>query len=184
MPNRLTFVTTNTSTGNLGGVSGADSFCMNDPGHPDAAQALGSRRSFKAFITTTSGAIRQWDSKTLNGRIDWVMEANMNYFRINGSTLIATTGADQRFGSMSNSVDGTANESWLGFFPGGSWDAYIYGCGAPCPMNSGDCSGFSSASNALSMRTLIQNTTTMSGLYSSGAVRTCDVPRRLWCIQQ
>ena len=184
MPNRLTFVTTNTSAGNLGGVTGADSFCMNDPGHPDAALPLGSRRSFKAFITTTSGTIRQWNSKFSDGRIDWVMEANMNYFRINGSTLIATTGADQRFGSMSNSVDGTANESWLGFFPGGSWDAYIYGCGAPCPMNSGDCSSFSSASNALSMRTLIQNTTAMSTLYSSGAVRTCDVPRRLWCIQQ
>lgn len=184
MPNRLTFVTTNTSTGNLGGVAGADSFCMNDPGHPDAALPLANRRSFKAFITTTGGTIRQWNSRYSDGRIDWIMEANMNYYRVNGSTLITTTGSDQRFGSMSNSVDGTTNESWLGFFPGGSWDAYIYGCGAPCPMNSGDCVGFTSSSNAQSLRTLIQNTTTMSGLYSSGAVRTCDVPRRLWCIQQ
>lgn len=91
MPNRLTFVTTNTSTGNLGGVAGADSFCMNDPGHPDAALPLGSRRSFKAFITTTGGSVRQWDrpaSTGTTGRIDWVMEANTNYFRVNGTTLI------------------------------------------------------------------------------------------------
>lgn len=187
MPNRLTFVTTNTSTGNLGGVAGADSFCMNDPGHPDAALPLGSRRSFKAFITTTGGSVRQWDrpaSTGTAGRIDWIMEANTNYFRINGTTLIATTGADQRFSAMSNSVDGTTNESWLGFLAGGNWTAYILSCGAPCPLNTGSCLNFTSSSSAESMRTLIQNTTAMSNLSSSGAVRTCDVPRRLWCIQQ
>ncbi|MBL8034212.1 MAG: DUF1554 domain-containing protein [Leptospiraceae bacterium] len=187
MPNRLTFVTTNTSTGNLGGVAGADSFCMNDPGHPDAALPLGSRRSFKAFITTTGGSVRQWDrpaSTGTAGRIDWIMEANTNYFRINGTTLIATTGADQRFSAMSNSVDGTTNESWLGFLAGGNWTAYILSCGAPCPLNTGSCLNFTSSSSAESMRTLIQNTTAMSSLSSSGAVRTCDVPRRLWCIQQ
>ena len=184
MPNRLTFVTTNTSTGNLGGVAGADSFCMNDPGHPDAALALGSRRSFKAFITTTGGAIRQWDHPSSPGRIDWIMEANANYFRINGTTLITTTNASQNFSAMTNSVDGTANESWLGFLPGNSWHAYILGCGAPCPLFTGNCNNFTDGSSANSLRTLIQNTTTMTSLYSGAGLRTCDVPRRLWCIQQ
>lgn len=187
MPNRLTFVTTNTSAGNLGGVAGADSFCMNDPGHPDAALPLGSRRSFKAFLTTTGGSVRQWDrppSTGTAGRIDWVMEANMNYFRVNGSTLITTTGADQRFTSLNNSIDGTANESWLGFLAGGNWTAYILSCGAPCPMNTGSCLNFTSSSSAESLRTLIQNTTVMNNLHSGGTVRYCDAQRRLWCIQQ
>lgn len=184
MPNRLTFVTTNTSAGNLGGVAGADSFCMNDPGHPDAALPLGSRRSFKAFITTTGGSVRQWDHPSTPGRIDWVMEANMNYFRINGTTLITTTNASQNFSTMSNSIDGTANESWLGFLPGNTWHAYIMGCGVPCPLFTGNCNNFTDSTSANSLRTLIQNTTVMTSLYSAGAVRTCDVQRRLWCIQQ
>jgi len=108
----------------------------------------------------------------------------MNYFRSNGSTLIATTGGDQKFTAMSNSVDGTTNESWLGFLAGGNWTAYITGCGLSCPLNTGSCNNFTSSSSALSMRTLIQNTTVVGSLYNTGIVRTCDVPRRLWCIQQ
>lgn len=188
MPNRLTFVTTNTSTGNLGGVAGADSFCMNDPGHPDAALPLGSRRSFKAFITSQNAPIRQYDKPTIaggpSGRVDWVMEANTLYYRINGTTLITTTNSNQNFSTMTNSVDGTSNESWLGFLPSTNWTAYITGCGVGCYIFTGTCNDYTSASSANSMRTLIQNATSTSGLNSGGAVRTCDVPRRLWCIQQ
>lgn len=187
MPNRLTFVTTNTNNGNLGGVAGADAFCMNDPGHPDAALALASRRTFKAFITTTGGTIRQYDSplgRGFPGQINWVMLPNTTYYRSDQTTIIATTNAAANFSSMNNSVDGTANESWLGFLPGNTWTAYIMGCGAPCPLFTGNCNNFTDGTSATSLRTLIQNTNMPGNLFSSGAVRTCDVARRLWCIQQ
>lgn len=180
---RVTFVTTNTSDGNLGGVSGADAKCMADPGHPDAALPLGSRRVFKAFIVDSG--VRQYSSSSnALGLVDWPLAVNTTYYRVNGTTAIMTTDAARTFSSMANSVDGTANESWFGTIAGTPWNPYITGCGIPCPLFTGNCNSFSNGTTSYSLRTLIQNTTVMSGLHSGGTVRYCDVQRRLWCIEQ
>lgn len=180
---RVTFVTTNTYDGNLGGVSGADAKCMADPAHPDAALPLGSRRTFKAFIINTS--VRQYYSTgDTSGKKDWPLGASTTYYRVNGTTAIMTTDSTGTFSTMSNSVDGTANESWLGTIASTTWDPYITGCGIPCPLFTGSCLGFTSNSNSNSLRTLIQNVTVVGSLSSGGTVRYCDALRRLWCIEQ
>jgi hypothetical protein len=179
---RVTFVTTNTYNGNLGGVSGADAKCMADPGHPDAALPLGSRRVFKAFVVD-SGVRQYFSSANALGIVDWPLAVNTTYYRANGTTPIMTTNASQNFSTMANSVDGSTNESWFGAL-GGSWNPYIVGCGASCPLFTGNCSSFTNGTSAQSLRTLIQNTTSVSNLNSTGAVRFCDALRRLWCIQQ
>jgi hypothetical protein len=102
---RVTFVTTNTYNGNLGGVSGADAKCMADPGHPDAALPLGSRRVFKAFVVDSG--VRQYSSSAnALGIVDWPLAVNTTYYRVNGTTPIMTTNASQNFSTMANSVDG------------------------------------------------------------------------------
>jgi|GEM_PF-6556883 len=179
---RVTFVTTNTSNGNLGGVSGADAKCMADPGHPDAALPLGSRRVFKAFVVDSG--VRQYSSSAnALGIVDWPLAVNTTYYRANGTTPIMTTDASRNFSTMANSVDGTANESWFGTLGGGSWNPYITGCPG-CPLFTGNCVSFTNGTSAQSLRTLIQNTTVVGSLNSGGAVRYCDALRRLWCIQQ
>lgn len=181
---RLTFVTTNTSDGNLGGVSGADDKCMADPGHPDAALPLASRRVFKAFIIN-SGVRQYFSSSNSLGIVDWPLATSTTYYRINGTTAIMTTDAARNFSAMANSVDGTTNESWLGCVRTGSdWNPYITGCGASCPSFTGSCNGYTSNSSGNYIRTLIQNVTPAGSLYSTGSARACDVLRRLWCIQQ
>ena len=180
---RLTFVTTNTYNGNLGGVSGADAKCMADPGHPDAALALGSRRAFKAFLVVLTE--RQYFASTnALGIVDWPLASNTTYFRANGTTPIMTTDSNRTFSTLANSVDGTTNESWLGTLGRTDWNPYITGCGVGCAIYTGSCLGFTDGTSAQSLRTLIQNTTVIGSLNSSGAVRTCDALRRLWCIQQ
>lgn len=80
------FVTTNTYTGNLGGVSGADTFCRIDPNKP----ATG---TYKALIM---------DSTVRSQVIDWVLKPNTTYYRKDGTTLMGTTGPEAVFnlGSM------------------------------------------------------------------------------------
>jgi len=180
---RLTFVTTNTYNGNLGGVSGADAKCMADPGHPDAALPLGSRRVFKAFLVDR-GVRQYFSSNNSLGIVDWPLATSTTYFRVNGTTPIMTTDANRTFSTLANSVDGTTNESWLGTLGRTDWNPYIIGCGVGCPLYTGSCLGFTDGTSAQSLRTLIQNTTTLSSLSSSGAVRYCDALRRIWCIQQ
>ncbi len=180
---RLTFVTTNTSTGNLGGVSGADARCMADPGHPDAALPLASRRVFKAFVVDR--AVRQYFSSNNSlGIVDWPLATDTTYFRADGTTPIMTTDVNRTFTTMANSVDGTTNESWFGALGRPNWNPYITGCGVTCPSYTGNCLGFTSSSSSEYLRTLIQNTNIISNLNSTGASRACDALRRLWCIQQ
>lgn len=108
----IIFVTSNTTNGNLGGVSGADSFCNSDPNKPNSS-------NYKAMIV--SGAIRRACTSanclTLGTaeHIDWVLKPSVVYQR-SDSTIIATTTTEGVFSfNLTNSVKGgVASAIWTG----------------------------------------------------------------------
>lgn len=179
---RKTFITAATYTGNLGGVSGADAKCMADSAHPDAALPLASRRTFKALVVQNN--VRQYfSSNNSSGIVDWPFAVNTTYYRIDGMTAIVTTDGTRTFSTLTNSIDVTSNDAWLGSLGQSySWNPYITGCGSGCAIFTGNCLNFTDGSNANSLRTLILNTT--SDVSSTNPVRYCDTLRSLWCIEQ
>ena len=95
------FVTTSLTNGNLGGVTGADSFCNNDSNKPDSS-------TYKALIV--SNTRRACTTAECSGgpseHQDWVMSANTNYYREDGLTLIGTTTDNGIFSfPLINSID-------------------------------------------------------------------------------
>jgi hypothetical protein len=174
---RLTFVTTNTYNGNLGGVSGADAKCMADPGHPDAALALGSRRLFKAFIVVES--VRQITMLYSTNIIDWPIASDTTYFRADGVTPIFTSTASRTMDNgLSNAINGSSDTAWVAGIAA-SWNLYIVGCGASCPRLQGTCLNFTSSLSTTSQRTLKLNSS-----YIENSASSCDLLNPIWCIGQ
>ena len=127
------FVSTTTTNGNMGGISGADSICASD------ATGLSLTGTYKAMIVGTVTTIRT-ASATANagdGQVDWVLAADTDYIR-QDSTVIGTTASTGLFAfPLTNSfassslnfytglntdwTSGTAPASELCDFGSGSW---------------------------------------------------------------
>jgi hypothetical protein len=101
------FLTNNTYKGDLGGISGADEKCNSDQNKPDDGHY------YKALIGG--------NNRDLNN--DWVLEANMSYYRADGTTLITTTNANKWFDfSFSNSISENDSRAWTGLKSDGSFE--------------------------------------------------------------
>ncbi len=118
------FVTQNLYNGNLGGKSGADTKCMNDPNTPPTG-------TFKALISTSSSrrACNLADCTTTSvGRVDWPLRADTTYYRLDQTTVIGTTTTNAVFGfNLSAPIDDTYAEIWTGLSHEFAYDS-TYNC--------------------------------------------------------
>lgn len=125
-PAKRIYVTTNSYSGNLGGIPGADSNCMSDPGRPNAS-------TYKALLVTIGTATRRactGGGSCSSGVIqnsDWVMRPNLTYTRANGLTPIGTTNWGGVFdfgaGNLTYSIGTSAVNAWTGLIT--NWDADV-----------------------------------------------------------
>jgi hypothetical protein len=158
-------------------ASSTDAKCMADPGHPDAALALGSRRLFKAFIVVES--VRQITMLYSTNIIDWPIASDTTYFRADGVTPIFTSTASRTMDNgLSNAINGSSDTAWVAGIAA-SWNLYIVGCGASCPRLQGTCLNFTSSLSTTSQRTLKLNSS-----YIENSASSCDLLNPIWCIGQ
>jgi hypothetical protein len=114
---KLTFVTTSTLNGNLGGITGADSLCNSDANKPVISPSI-----YKAFLVDSTGNRRASTNVDATGanpgtQVDWVLAANTTYFRANQTTPLFTTNSQKLFNLSSgvlNSFDPLGNSYWTG----------------------------------------------------------------------
>lgn len=101
------FITSGSWTGkSLGGVSGADSKCLNDSSNPEGA----GNGSWKALITDFDN--RYWNSGA--SFADWPLLANWVYVRPDG-TVIGTTTSNLVFSfGLTHSFSSSSNDTWTG----------------------------------------------------------------------
>lgn len=86
LPVKKTFVSA-TTDGNLGGIAGADTKCMND-----AQAEVG--KTYKAMIVDGVNRVACTTgncSGEVSEHVDWVLQPNTKYYRIDGTTLIDET---------------------------------------------------------------------------------------------
>lgn len=111
---KIIFLSTTTTDGFFGGVAAADGICASD------AASLGYAGTFKAFLNSVQGSSRiaSLTADTGDGQVDWVLAANTNYYRADGTTLIGTTTSGAIFDTLSgltNSITGSGDNYWTGF---------------------------------------------------------------------
>lgn len=112
------------TAGNLGGISGADTACASDANNPNDGATFkallvgSSRRACTSANCTTGGA---------SENLDWVLQPNTIYTRVDGTTPLFTTNSSGIFvfGTMSNTW-GTMNYIWTGL--NGDWTTHSYTC--------------------------------------------------------
>lgn len=103
-------------TGNLGGISGADAKCQ------ASATTNGYSGIFKAMIADGINRYACSEVSLVNGcggiyAKDWVLAANTQYVRADGTTTIATTTATQIFAfPLTNSIDPNSKNAWTGMY--------------------------------------------------------------------
>ncbi len=152
------FVTASTYDGNPGGASGADA---NYPGS----------WTYKAFIVDGTNRIASVTSNSGDGQVDWVLKANTDYTRLDG-TAIMTTNANSIFvfGTLTNSFA----SSDTGYYTG-LWSYWSV-------VTTAHCSSWTSNSGASSARLGDQTSTSSSSIQAFGVI--CSSIQNLVCIEQ
>jgi hypothetical protein len=95
--NKYIFLTVAGYNGNLGGISGADTKCQTEKTN-NYASLPGNASEYKAFLvsgTTRRACLNPDCSGGVTENIDWVLKANADYYRLDGTTdtKIFTTNA-------------------------------------------------------------------------------------------
>lgn len=89
--NKKIFITTSTTNGNIGGISGADTKCSNDASKPSGGG------TYKAFLVDGTNRKASNTANAGDGQVDWVLQANTTYYRADGTTVIGTTNSVKLF---------------------------------------------------------------------------------------
>ncbi|MFZ5628886.1 MAG: DUF1554 domain-containing protein [Spirochaetota bacterium] len=165
------FMTSNTFSGSMGGVYGADNFCRFDPANPAGT----GRGNWKAMLASTNPLRRACDSLSCqvggaSENVDWPLRPNTPYRRPDGLP-IGTTSANGIFQtSLTNSIGTIGGISvWTGL--GLDWQTSTLTCvdwsdGTSGPEGSaGSATGFTS--DAISSSTAF-----------------CNQGNRLYCVEQ
>jgi len=118
-PNKRIFVTDNTYTGNLGGISGADAKCNNagDNNHPGSGV-------YKALLADNTNRFPCHDSgfctSGVVNSLDWVLRPNITYVRWDDSLPVAKADWSGVFDFSSsvfvNPVSNSGDVVWTGIF--------------------------------------------------------------------
>lgn len=160
---KLIFVS-NLTQGNLGGISGADSFCNSDANKPV------NTGSYKAFIVLPGFRVASVTANAGDGQIDWVLRANQLYIRPDG-TVIMTSNSVSLFTAfpLVNSVYTVGDAIWTGFTSGSDWTA------------AGGCTGWTVTGGNGPYS--VGNVVTFESLLFGGSI-VCTNNNRLYCVQQ
>lgn len=167
------FVSTSTPAANMIGATGADSICNGDASRPVTTS------TYKAMLGATNGggtsrtACTTADCSTGSGEhTRWVLAANQEYRRADGTTVIGTTTSSGIFAFPLTNSFGTCTSgvAWGGFL--NDWTSAINSCGGWT---------FGGVSDA---RLLSCTSTTSSALDSVGAPVTCAASHQLICAEQ
>lgn len=161
IPNyRLIFVSSTTTDGFFGGISGADAICQSDAG------TLGLSGTFKALVAAGNVSFRT-ATVTPNagdGQVDWVLDPNRTYLRTDLTTTIGETGANGLFTfPLQNAFSDNAVQHWTGMltdwttggtpssnlcdFGGGSWVNFGGSFGTPGATNSTSTTALNNGGN-------------------------------------
>ncbi|MBM9577673.1 DUF1554 domain-containing protein [Leptospira sp. 201903070] len=129
---RYIFVTADAHNGNFGGISGADAFCGTQ-----TPTGLGTTGSFKALMISQNGGGENTRIASLNadanfngqgnGQVNWILKADTDYRRIDGTTVVFRTNGRRLFdfnpaNSLQNSFTTTVGTRiWTALNP--DWSA-------------------------------------------------------------
>ncbi len=159
---RTAFVSSQTYSGNLGGLSGADATCQ------ALASNAGMLGTFKAWLSTSDGASPA--SRFV---------ASPNPYRRSDGLLLATSWTDGSDGTLNNPI----NRNELGVDVGTSTTAVWTNTSISGTANgANDCADWTSAS--VSVSGSVGTSTVSSSAWTTGGTKTCNSLARLYCIQQ
>ncbi len=174
------FFTATNYDGNLGGFTGADAKCNSDASKPAGG---GNYKAFLTDVTTRRSCTTSDCSGGASEGLDWVLKANTQYTRADG-TIIGTTNAGAIFAgaALTNPVkgDGVYTEFRTGFrfVTTANW----------LPHATANCASYTSAtgngvSGNLSSAALSTGGGSMNNfLYTNGT--TCATAVKLLCVEQ
>ncbi|MEM7181607.1 MAG: DUF1554 domain-containing protein [Spirochaetota bacterium] len=167
---KVIFITTNSYTGNLGGITGADTKCNSDGNKPGNHPS-----TYKALLVDGTGSPNRRGSVSANAgdsQLDWALAASTDYFRDDGTTQIFTTDANKifSFGTLSASFNAGSDTVWTGLDD--DWTGNSTNHCTQWTNNSAVDNGQEGLSNAT------DDTSIDSGFSD------CSMSRKLICVQQ
>ncbi len=138
--------------GNLGGITGADAACLAD--NP------GLSGTFRAMIVDGAARIASVTANAGDGQMDWVLQANTEYRRQDGTTVVGTTNSAALFTFPLDNAFGSG-PAWTGLDT--DWTAHPDNC-----TNWGVTTGNGSSGNSgqVSQQAIRQNSPGCSSLRS------------------
>lgn len=149
---------------NVVAVSGADALCQMDANRP--AQAA----SVKAFIVNPGVRVASISPGAGDGQVDWVLYANRQYRRADG-TVIGTTGANRLLMfNLTNSFTGAIGE-WHMAGIENDWTSSAMNCG-----------GWMGGGGSALMGDLAA--VTVNALGGFGSISCATGPLKLFCVEQ
>lgn len=162
------FVTANTYDGALGGISGADQKCMNDPAKPSAD------RAWKAMLVDGVNRRACQNSNCgvsgISEGLNWVLRPGVAYTRPDGTALgTANTEALFTF-PLANSIGTATGNVWTGFHGTNTWTADVH------------CLGWLDNNMANTGNTGNPQNTTNAALFSGAGQ--CSAGQWLYCVEQ
>ncbi|MBI3396638.1 MAG: DUF1554 domain-containing protein [Spirochaetia bacterium] len=162
---KLIFVSNSTSSGNLGGIPGADSICNSDSAKP------ANTGTYKALIALAAVRVASLTANVGDGQVDWVLRPNQVYTRPDGTQIMTTNAASLYvFGpNLTNAIGTTGSALWTGL--NGDWTT-AGGCGAA--WNDGTSGVFG--------RYGVANAATQAAI--NGGNLACNNLGSLFCVQQ
>jgi len=151
------------------GVGGADALCMDDFDYPGTGV-------YKALIVDGINRIASVSPNTGDGQVDWVLQANTNYYRADGTTLVMTTDAN---GLMVFAVNG-GSDLTNPFIP----DTFNYwtGLASDWQTSNDTCGTWNNNQNTSVGNMGLGSATTFEAIDSTS--NNCDVTRKLLCVEQ
>lgn len=164
---RRLFVTSSTTNGNMGGVTGADTLCSSDANKPTDGG------TYKAVLVDASLNRRACASGNCTvaagNNISWALGANLTYLRSSDGTVIFTTNSAGifAFGTASASVDTGSNQ-------------YFTGLNSDWTLNGSHCTSWTSNTGSGRIGSSDQTGSTMIENGGSG----CNTSKNLLCAEQ
>ncbi|MBE7439917.1 MAG: DUF1554 domain-containing protein [Spirochaetales bacterium] len=156
------FITTDVSTGNVGGIAGADSRCNADAARPR-------QTGYKAMIADVAGNRRASQSPDVgDGQIDWVLRPSTRYLRSDGAFLVTTSAEGLIKSQLQAPLDATGSRQY--------WTAL----NSDWTTHGSDCTGWTDTAGTGAYG--IGNSVTSGAIFS--ATQSCLTSTHLLCVEQ
>ena len=167
------FLTSETHTGKFAatpggnGMPAADAFCASSTANPDTT------KTFKAMLVDGVNRVPPGDGTA----VDWVLQPNTDYYRVDGKTLVGTTTSNGIFDidysgtkDLTNSISSTASAVWTGLSV------------LNFDTNLNTCLGWSS--NSSTDYALFGNPSAVDGFFLQKSMIACDTLNPIYCVEQ